>query len=79
MTHGGPAEEWVLLVKPRTIDACFLKWGYTNGGTPIAGWFIRENSTKMDDWGQLYFRKPPDIMISTVPYNIVVGLINALI
>ena len=31
-----------------------------NGGTPIAGWFVRENRTKMDDdWEYPYFRKPP--------------------
>ena len=30
------------------------------GGTPIAGWFIREDSMKMDDAkGYPYFRKPP--------------------
>jgi hypothetical protein len=23
-----------------------------NGGTPIAGWFVRENSVKMDDLGE---------------------------
>ena len=30
------------------------------GLTPIAGWFLWENPTKMDEnWGYPYFRKPP--------------------
>ena len=32
-----------------------------NGGTPIAGWFIRENPRKLDDdWGYPHLRKAPD-------------------
>ena len=32
------------------------------GGTPIAGWFIREKPIKMDEnWGYPYARKPPSI------------------
>ena len=34
-------------------------WVSINGESPIAGWFIRENPTNMDDnWGYPYFRKP---------------------
>ena len=38
-----------------------LEWGSINGGTPIAGWFIMDNSKiKMIIWGkENYFRKPP--------------------
>ena len=33
-----------------------------NGGTPIAGWFIREHPTiKWMIWGYPYFRKPPNM------------------
>ena len=35
-----------------------------NGGTTIAGWFIMENTIKMDEnWGYPYFRKPSYIYI----------------
>ena len=38
---------------------------HSHGGTPIAGWFIKENpNLEMDDdWGYPYFRKPPYIDI----------------
>ena len=38
-----------------------LRGFHSHGGTPIAGWFIRENpTTKMDDdWGYRHFWKPP--------------------
>ena len=33
-----------------------------NGGTPIAGWFIREHPTiKWMIWGYPYVRKPPNM------------------
>ena len=35
-----------------------------NGSTPIAGWFIMDHPTKMDDdWGYPHFKKPPYIYI----------------
>ena len=36
-------------------------WGFhSHGGTPIAGWFVREIPAKMDEnWGYPYFRTPP--------------------
>ena len=40
----------------------FHSWGY-----PLpAGWFIRENAVKMDELGDLYFRKPPDRLVASV-------------
>ena len=34
----------------------------TNGGTPIAGWFIMEHPIKKNWWfGATHFRKPPNI------------------
>ena len=30
-----------------------------NGGTPIAGWFVKCHLELDDDWRYPYFRKPP--------------------
>ena len=44
-----------------TQEMLRLKWWCPqNGGTPVAGWFIRDNSIKWMIWGFPYFRKPPN-------------------
>ena len=37
-----------------------IEWVAINGGTPIAGWLIRENPilTMDDDWGYLFLETP---------------------
>ena len=34
-------------------------WVSINGGSPRAGWFVRENPTKMDDLGVPDFQETP--------------------
>ena len=48
-------------------------WGFhgvsINGGTPIAGWFIKENPAKMDDLGVPPIRLfSPNIIIYLLDY-----------
>ena len=37
----------------------------SNGGTPIAGWFmVVQHTIEMDDLGVPYFRKPPYLRVN---------------
>ena len=47
-------DTWMCCVAVRHVCWLFPKWG-----TPIAGWFVRENPIKMDDLRVPYFRNPP--------------------
>ena len=37
----------------------FLAWNNSRMGDPQDDWFIRENPKKMDELGDLHFRKAP--------------------
>ena len=48
-----------------------------NGGTPIAGWFIREYPIRMDDdWGYPYDETETPIWVQSQPYSMIRATTN---
>ena len=56
----------------KVMEISHMKWGFHgHGGTPIAGWFIRKHTIKMDeDWGYPYIRKPRCVKISHMKWGV---------
>ena len=63
---------WIVEKAKRwTSCVCHHMGGSTNGGTPIAGWFIMENTINMDVWGVPLFQETPIyIYIYVYIYNV---------
>jgi len=58
-TAGSGAETWFGGPGAQLCEAWTQMGVSINGGTPIAGWFIRENPIKVDDkWGTPIYGNP---------------------